>query len=216
MIPLFVAALIVAGLGERPAAILGTDGKDGYLAKLEQKLDNPVLHSFVATAIPNCPNMTYTAAGFKELQSRDFGPVDDFYTTTAVKPAIIEHVLAAGCGKQVKLNILAARLLATPGDLKLSFQMAGDTRAGLQLQRDTYSYVAMATNVARTMAGNKEPCTQSPMVLDTQVTVEPNNGAPWHEIWSTAVCGFNARIAVDYVPDGQGTKIGARPMKPGE
>ena len=210
------AAATVTGLGDRPAALLGADGPDGYLAKLEQKLNTPGLSTLISTAIPDCTSFTYSTPDYMELRNEDVGPPDVFYATTAVKPAIVEHVLVSGCGKSLRLNLAAVRLLSAPDDLKFTFQFAGESQANLVLQRDAYGYVTMAAAAARTLAGDTTPCEMSLMIYDTKVIVPVKGTAPWKEVWYTARCGYKARIAVDFIPDATGTRIGATALKDGE
>lgn len=217
MISLMMAAVVISGMQTRPAAVLGADGQTGYIAKLQEKLELPAFTNLLTTAVPDCPSMTYSSAGYIELHNSDFGPTDAFYKTIAKEPAVIERVLVAGCGKSLQVNLMALRLLSAPDELKFTFQIMGKTAAGPLLQRDAYQYVAMATDAAQTLAGDKSACGMAAMVYDTSVTVPPNEGAPWKEIWFVSKCAFKARIAVDFVPkpDG-GTSIGARPMKADE
>ncbi len=217
MIPLLLAAAVITGLGDRPAALLGADGKDGYLAKLEQKLDMPGLNLLVATAIPNCPDLTYVSSDYRELPDQDMGQGNSFYGTFAVRPAIEEHIQVKGCGKQLQLNFTAARLQANPTELKFSFQIVGKTKTDLQLRRDAYVYVALANDAARTLAGQTAPCGQTVMVYDTELKTEPNGNAPWDEIWYTAKCDFRTRVLVNFIPKANGgTTIGAHAIGPAD
>jgi hypothetical protein len=214
MISLMMAAVVISGIDTRPADVLGTDGQAGYVAKLQQKLESPPFVNLLATAIPDCPSLTYSSSGYLQLHNSDFGPTDAFYKTVAKEPAVIEHVLVSGCGKTLQVNLMALRLLSAPDDLKFTFHIVGKTTAGPLLQRDAYQYVTIATDSAETLAGHKSSCGRVAMIYDTRVVTPPNGNAPWKEIWSVSKCDFKARIAVDFTPTADGgTDISAHALK---
>lgn len=216
MLAILAAAVVVAVTGERPAVLLGADGLDGYAAALAQKLDTPAVQQLIAQQLPDCAALTYTAKDYREITDQDTGSLDGFYQQVAQKPAIIEHIKVSGCGQDMQINLAAMRRLADPA-LTVSFQFPGETQAGLILQRDAYLYADVAAGLARKMAGETTPCTQSSMIYNTRIVVPFQGSAPYKEIWYASKCGFKVRIAMDFLPKPEGgTRIGTHAMRPDE
>jgi hypothetical protein len=216
MLPVLAAAIIVTVADERPEALLGADGRDGYAAALAQKLETPGAQSEITAQIPGCTALTYTARDFRELTDQDTGSMAQFYQKSAQKPSVIEHVQVAGCGQTMQLNLAVFRPIANPA-LTIAIRLPGDTQTGMILQKDAYLYADIAARQARTAAGETEPCTQIAMIYNTKIVVPFQGNAPYKEVWYASKCGFNARLAMTFTPtpDG-GTDISAHVMKPNE
>ena len=185
------------------------DGAD-YRAQLEQVLtESSVLAQTTAIIIPNCPDLTYTSRGYREISDID-GISSNFYTTEFKKPGILELIQVAGCEKAFTTSVTVVARKA--GQLRISVVFFGDTRAGLLLQRDASLMAFAFVDTAYRESHNSALCAApAPVVVNRRIANAPPGDA-WSEVWTTSFCGALYRTNVSFSPNltGPGTQFNVK------
>ncbi len=198
-----VAAMMISGMGQRPAPLVGADGQAGYRSKLTERLGSS--QTFAALRdinMPGCDRVAYASGGYREF-SPDDAPGDGIYAEVAEKPAVFEAITVSGCGKAFTTHILVYRALDTH---VLSFGgiTAGETGAGMTLQMDTFE--TLNGFVAQTFAQrHPEAAGQAPVALIVDTQRVTSMAETQKEVWTEYFCGYLYTADVEYAPAADGS-----------
>jgi len=183
---------------DRPAELVGDAGLEAYRVKLENRInENTLRQNYIGRAIPDCDDFK-ASADAREVAPRDIRGIKNFYSEQVRKPAMIERVIIAGCGKTYQINYMAERRQDNP-QLNFLLMMSGDTLVGVPQTAAAYGYAARMGLSARQAAGMGAPCT-SAFAYNSKVISPPVDDGPWTEDWSVDACGHRSTVEITFKP----------------
>lgn len=209
MIELLVAANVISGIDTRPEALTGAAGVSTYAAELSQFIAQSGAKARLDSVFADCPLLTLTSEGY----------TTETMPTTArqavpVLPAslYIDHVNADGCGKTLRLNIVAYRPVGQD-HVSFALDLPGNSLASLETRSEAdHAAVNLVQDARRKNPGPR--CDMAPIIYNTDVTSVPaaSNGV-WTETWYTRYCDVRQTVEMTFRPAGERTEISAR-LKP--
>lgn len=199
---ILLAAIAVTGINERPEGLLGSETPESYSVKLAEAIFSDTSRPYIIAGVGECNDIKLTSESYHEIAPQDIKPpIDVFYQNLAHKPAIWEHVILTGCGKNMRLNLVVAK---TRKDQKIFFAMKfpGNSLGGIVLHTDTYRMVSLNNLIERRSKKLNADCSKPLIVYNMQIKTSPKSqDAPWKELWSIDYCGDKSVAEIDYSPN---------------
>jgi hypothetical protein len=204
---LLAALLAVVVAGAAPSGG-GSDAEAlrSYLTSEAYKvLLNRALAALPAAVFRHCPKLVMQPWRLVVLQPVIFGS-----DGRPVGGAWRHSFPVSGCGNDTTLNLFFVAM--ADGRVTTIFGLPGTTHADLRLQNEALAQVTAAAELAGACDGY--------LVVDTRfggygaappaiADPGPEMGAkrPWWETWTLAGCGRVVELAIDFVPEAEGTHI---------
>jgi hypothetical protein len=196
---LLFAVAVVAGLGERPAALTASDpaAYSAWLAAQAVRADT----SF--SRVPACETSKSTSQGMTPM------PPAVLAKATAINqdadgPVVIEHVRVEACGRDWRQNIVAFH--SKSGGWKGSLLMPGDSLADYFMQRDVLRMLIQIAPVGLSPTTCDETQQNKTFIFKgAKVSAQPDKTGLWKEVWSVDVCSQTRPVEVTFTPKADGT-----------
>ena len=179
-----------------------------YLAsKAYNDLVLKVMLELPAEILARCPGLQFPPGKTIVIQPMTFGA-----DGVPISGEWLSNLPVAGCGKDTVINLMFG-VSKADGKIKTLVLAPGTTATTALLQRDTFRYAADAFKSRAKDCG-------APIVINTRFesygvkdppTADPGPAAgqrrPWWETWTLKGCGQTVDVAIDFLPDANGTNI---------
>jgi hypothetical protein len=196
---LLFAVAVVAGLGDRPAALVGSDpaAYSAWLAAEAVRADT----SF--SRVPACETSKTTSQGMTPMPPAVLAKATAM-ANDADGPVVIEHVRVEACGRDWRQNIVAFR--SKSGGWKGSLLAPGDGLADYFVQREVLRMVVQIAPIGLSPVTCDETQQGKTFTLKgAKITAQPDKAGVWKEVWSIEVCGQARPIEVTFTPKPDGS-----------